>query len=66
MNELQLNQDVHEGIHSFAKEKIDEYFNEPQQRIVNVFKTFWYVTKADRILIGNSEYEYILSISIFS
>ena len=60
MNELQLNQDVHEGIHSFAKEKIDEYFNEPQQRIVNVFKTFWYVTKADRISIGNSEYEYIL------
>lgn len=60
MDDLSLNRDVHEGVHEFAQDKINQYFNDTQKRIANIFKNYWYVTKADRLSIGNSEYEYIL------
>ena len=60
MEEYFLNDDVREGIHPFAEQKIEEGFNSLEKRIIDVFKRYWYVTKADNIKIGASDYKYIL------
>ena len=60
MCEFNLNEDVNVGIHPFAEEKVGEFFYNAQKRIVNVFKAHWYITKADNVKIGASEYNYML------
>lgn len=60
MDDFLLNEDVREGIHPLAKQKVEEGFSLIEKKIVDVFKKYWYVTKADNIKIGSSEYKYIL------
>lgn len=60
MEEYNLNADVTPGIHPYAQKNVDGYFNRVQKKIVGIFKTQWYVTKADHIKLGASEYNYIL------
>ncbi len=60
MNEYEINDNVREGIHPFAEEKVKQLFNSNQKEIVTLFKRYWYVTKADIVKIGSSEYNYIL------
>ena len=55
-----MNADVREGIHPFAQQNIDKNFSEKEKRLVNIFKKHWYVTKAELIKIGASDYKYIL------
>ena len=57
---LALNEKVTAGIHTFAKEKIDILFTNEEKEIVKVFESHWYVTKADSISIGSSDYKFIL------
>lgn len=60
MNEMRLNEDVKSGIHPFARQKVEELFDATETKIVDVFANFWYVTKADNLKIGASEYRYLL------
>lgn len=60
MNEYEINDNVREGIHAFAEEKVNQLFNSSQKEIVRLFKRYWYVTKADKVKIGSSVYNYIL------
>lgn len=60
MEDYTLNEDVREGIHPFAEQKVEEGFSVLEKRIIGVFKKYWYITKADNIKIGSSEYRYIL------
>lgn len=60
MEEYLLNEDVREGIHPFAEQKVEDGFKLLEKRIIGVFKKYWYITKADNIKIGSSEYKYIL------
>lgn len=60
MDENMMNADVREGIHPFAQQNIDKYFSKKEKQIVNVFKRYWYVTKAETIKIGASDYKYML------
>lgn len=60
MEEYILNEDVREGIHPFAQAKVNEGFSSTEKKIVSVFRRYWYITKADNIKIGSSEYKYIL------
>ena len=58
MNE-NLNEKIYSGIHPLADKKVI-HFSEQEQAIINIFKRFWYVTKADSIELGASQYNYIL------
>lgn len=60
MEEYSLNAEVTPGIHPYAQQKVESFFNRAQKSIVSIFKTQWYVTKADHIKLGASEYNYIL------
>lgn len=60
MDEYSLNAEVTPGIHPYAQQKVEEFFCREQDKIVSVFKTQWYVTKADHIKLGASEYNYML------
>ncbi len=60
MDENMMNADVREGIHPFAQQNVEKNFNEKEKKIVNVFKKYWYVTKAEMIKIGASDYKYML------
>lgn len=60
MSERIINEAVHPGWHQFAQEKVLSLFSAPERKIVEVFKRYWYVTKADTISIGSSEYKYFL------
>lgn len=60
MDEYALNEDVRPGVHPFAEQRIDEVFNSVERKIIGIFKRYWYVTKADILKIGASNYKYIL------
>lgn len=60
MNEYDLNEEIRAGIHPFAQQRVNDAFNNTEQKIINYFKRYWYVTKADCLKIGASEYKYIL------
>ena len=55
----EYNKDVFAGIHGFAAENVQK-FPKTERTIVGIFKRNWFVTKADTIKIGASEYNYIL------
>lgn len=55
-----INEDVNVGIHPYAKEKVDLLFSNTQKEIVQIFKKFWYITKAENRKIGASVYNYLL------
>lgn len=60
MDEYSLNEDVRPGVHPFAEQRIKEVFNTVETKIIEIFKRYWYVTKADTLKIGASDYKYIL------
>lgn len=60
MDEYALNEDVRPGVHPFAEQRIDEVFNSVERKIIGIFKRYWYVTKADILKVGASNYKYIL------
>lgn len=60
MSEYNINVNVTPGIHPFASEKVNMLFSRLENEIVNTFSSQWYVTKADEIKIGASQYKYIL------
>lgn len=60
MDEGNLNLNVTPGIHTFAQQKVNELFGDVEKTIIDVFRRYWYITKADRVKIGASEYNYIL------
>lgn len=53
------NEQVRPGIHPFASENVKK-FSKTERTIVGIFKRQWYVTKADTVKIGVSEYNYML------
>ena len=53
------NEEVRPGIHKYA-ESVVRKFLKNERTIVGIFKRQWYVTKADIINIGASEYPYFL------
>ena len=53
------NEEVRPGIHKYA-ESVVRKFLKNERMIVGIFKRQWYVTKADIINIGASEYPYFL------
>ena len=55
-----INYNVREGIHSEALNCVETLFSPIEKNIVDIFKTYWFVTKAEQIKIGNSTYRYIL------
>lgn len=60
MEEYCVNEEVTPGIHPYAQRKVEEFFSVKQQQIVKIFKNSWYVTKADQVSIGASQYNYLL------
>lgn len=60
MDDYMINEDVNVGIHPYAKEKVDLLFSNTQKEIVQIFKKFWYITKAENRKIGASVYNYLL------
>lgn len=54
------NEEVRPGIHSYAQSIVNDKFPKNERTIVGIFKRQWYVTKADTISIGSSEYRYFL------
>lgn len=60
MEDIVLNEEVQEGIHPYAKQRVEETFTNTEKELVNIFTKKWYVTKADLVTIGASDYKYIL------
>ena len=60
MSEYALNEDVRPGVHPFAEQRINEVYTTVEKRIIDIFKRYWYVTKADILKIGASDYKYVL------
>ena len=60
MEEYCVNEEVTPGIHPYAQQKVEEFFSTTQQSIVRIFKNSWYITKADQVSIGASQYNYLL------
>ena len=54
------NEEVRPGIHNYAQSIVNDKFPKNERTIVGIFKRQWYVTKADTISIGSSEYRYFL------
>ena len=55
-----LNTNVNAGIHPLARKNVERIFSDIEKEIVKSFENQWYVTKADFIKTGASEYKYIL------
>ena len=53
------NEEVYRGIHHYAQSVVNK-FPKIEKTIVGIFKRQWYVTKAEIINIGASEYRYFL------
>ena len=53
------NEEVYQGIHNYAQSVVNK-FPKNERTIVGIFKRQWYVTKAEIINIGASEYRYFL------
>lgn len=60
MEEYNVNKDVTPGIHPYAQQMVEKLFSFEQQKIVKVFKGFWYITKAGQVNFGASKYNYLL------
>lgn len=60
MEEYCVNEEVTPGIHQYARQKVKEFFNAEQQSIVRIFRNSWYITKANQVSIGASQYNYLL------
>lgn len=55
-----MNEDVTAGIHPTARSIIDSEFNADEKFACNYFKREWYVTRAGKLILSKSNYEYIL------
>ncbi len=53
------NEEVYQGIHNYAQSVVNN-FPKNERTIIGIFKRQWYVTKAEIINIGASEYRYFL------
>lgn len=54
------NENVTPGIHSSAQSRIDATFSKREKEIVRYWANEWYITNADCVEIGQSQYKYFL------
>ncbi len=54
------NENVTTGIHPSAQKEIDAHFSKREKEIARYWGNEWFITKADNITVGQSEYNYFL------